>query len=45
MEEGDNWGIRLTRASMETRDVKPLMMMIYNTVFRYGDNIIEKILI
>ena len=27
MEEGDNWGNRLTHASMETTDVKPLMMI------------------
>jgi hypothetical protein len=26
MEEGDNWGNRLTHASMETTDVKPLMI-------------------
>ena len=28
MEEGDNWGNCLTHASMETTDVKPLMMMM-----------------
>ena len=27
MEEGDNLGNRLTHASMETTDVKPLMLM------------------
>jgi hypothetical protein len=28
MEEGDNWGNRLTHASMETTDIKSLMMMM-----------------
>jgi hypothetical protein len=31
MEEGDNWRNRLTHASMETTDVKPLILNGYKS--------------
>jgi len=55
MEEGDNWGNRLTHASMETTDVKPLIYIVVNrlidgwipnyTVYNFSNNGLASVLL